>query len=100
MNIGGTRNCQTEIPDARATSSSSLRVRLRNTAIEPNRTQNGSTCSLTAGVRSKDRKATRAVVTPAMLPVRRNSSTKSITKTRLKIVANTARIMRKKRDDR
>ncbi|KAJ8622555.1 hypothetical protein MRB53_031084 [Persea americana] len=86
-----------ETPEARATRSSSLRVRLRNTAMEPNSTQNGSTCSDTDGVRRNERKATFIVVTPAMLPVRRSSSTKSITKTRLKIVANTARIIRKKR---
>ena len=100
MSTGGPRNCHTEMPEARATSSSSLRVRLRNTAMDPNSTQNGSTCSDTAGVRSSERKATDHVVTPAILPVRRSSSTKSITKTRLKIVANTATIMRKKRDDR
>ena len=58
ISTGGARNCQTETPEARATSSSSLRVRFKKTAIEPNSTQNGKTCSETAGVRRSDRKAT------------------------------------------
>ncbi len=78
MAIGGRINCQTETPAARATTSSSLWLRLRKVAIAPKRTQKGSTCSETVGVRKNDRKAMKAADMPGLSPVRRSISTKSI----------------------
>ena len=45
----GWRNCQAEIPAARATTSSSLRLSWSRAAMEPNRTAKGRICSATAG---------------------------------------------------
>jgi hypothetical protein len=41
---GGARNCQTDTPAARATTSSLLRVRRQNAIIVPNRMTKGMTC--------------------------------------------------------
>ena len=51
---GGVRNCQTDSPAARATTSSILRDKFRNAIIDPNRTANGKACSATVGVRRND----------------------------------------------
>ena len=48
------RICQTDTPAARATTSSSLRDRLRNAIIEPNSTANGNACSAKVGVRRNE----------------------------------------------
>ena len=54
INSGGAMNCQTETPAARATTSSSLRDKLRNEIIAPNSTAKGSACSATIGVCNSD----------------------------------------------
>ena len=71
-------NCQTERPAARATTSSSFRVRLRNATMAPKSTENGKICSVMVGTRSSERNATPAVVAPLASPERRSSSTKSL----------------------
>ena len=71
-------NCQTETPAARATTSSSLRDRLRNAIIAPNSTAKGSACSATIGVCRNDSQAISGPVAPGVSPERRSVSTKSI----------------------
>ena len=78
ISTGGNRNCHAESPAARATTSSSLRDRLRKANIAPNSTAKGSTCSETAGTRSSDRKATKPAEAPWTSLERRSISTKSI----------------------
>ena len=77
MPSAGAMNCQTDMPAARATTSSSLRVRLMKAAMAPNSTAKGSTCSVTAGTRNSDRKAIRGAVASLTSLARRSRSTKS-----------------------
>ncbi len=73
---GGARNCQTETPAARATTSSSLRVRLMKAAIAPNRTTKGRICSVTIGVSRRASQAIKAALALGLSLERRSSSTK------------------------
>ena len=74
---GGVRNCQTDNPAARATTSSILRDRFRNAIIDPKRTANGKACSATVGVLRNDRAAKSIPLACWESPERRSSSIRS-----------------------
>ena len=75
---GGAMNCHTDTPADRATTSSSLRDKLRNAIIAPNNTAKGRACSATIGVCSSDSQAISGATAPGVSPERRSISTTSI----------------------
>ena len=80
VRITGVRNCQIEIPEARATTSSLVRVSRQNVYMAPNRTANGTIFSMAWGSFSSASRSTRANVTASLVLLRRNSSTTSTRK--------------------
>ena len=89
--MGGARNCHTEMPAARATTSSSLRESASSAAITPNSVAKGRTCSEKAGIRNSEaakaigqRKLGRSTLARTMS---RKSNRNTIRKAIAKIVA-------------
>ena len=62
---GGARNCQAEMPAARATTSSLLRVRRQNAIIVPKRIAKGMTCCACRAVSARPFRAEREASRPA-----------------------------------
>ncbi len=72
--IAGVRNCQTETPEARATTNSLLRVRRQKASIVPNRIANGMTSCAVCGIFSAAISSNIPQFAWALPPPRRNNS--------------------------
>ena len=85
----GKRNCDAEIPDARATTNSWFLVIRKNAIILPNKTANGNACCPRKGSFNKDIFRTRPIPTSSRDDASRSSSMISNKNIRLRNTANT-----------
>ncbi len=95
MTRAGPRNCHTETPAARATTSSWVRVRREMASIPPSSTVKGSAFWARVGNCKSAMPSTTPMVALGRLAARRNSSTRSKTRIRQAISTNTVPMLKR-----